>query len=371
MRPKREQMRIAVDASSLLTRHPRGEGRTLLRLYEEIAQIRPDWSFVFFGTQAADSAEELNDRIPRCEICAFEMPGFRWNLWENLGLPLAAWRSGADLLHCASSGAPFWSPLPLVMTVHDVIPLIMNDGMDEKGVKRFRARLSAGLRQSRSVIAVSHHTRLDLTKVMDADQTKIKVVHWGADSNSSSFVSRAASSVVLGFGGGGSLRKNTPAIVSMFAKVAACDPAATLVVLGVTDATQREQLQALIDRLGLEARVTLLGYVADAELERFFKEAACLVYVSLYEGFGLPPLEAMVHGMPVVASDRSSIPEVIGDAGILVDPENIDHIAEAVLSLLHNSLRHEQLSEKAWARAQQFSWRKTAEATASIFEAIT
>ena len=179
-------MRIAVDASSLLARHPRGEGRSLLRLYEEIAKIRPDWSFVFFGTQIPQSVDEIRARIPRCEIRTFEMPGFRWNLWENLGLPIAAWRSSADLLHCASSGAPIWSPLPVVMTVHDVIPLIMDDGMDSNGVKRFRTQLSAGLRQSRSVIAVSDNTRRDLTRVMNADPDKIEVVHWGADSDSAS-----------------------------------------------------------------------------------------------------------------------------------------------------------------------------------------
>lgn len=361
-------MRIAVDASSLLTRHPRGEGRSLLRLYEEIARIRPDWSFVFFGTQAASSAEEIQDRVPHCEIRTFEIPGFRWNLWENLGLPIAAWRSGADLLHCASSGAPIWSSLPIVMTVHDIIPMIMDDGMDSNGVKRFRARLSAGLRQSKSVIAVSEHTRLDLARVMDADPDNIKVVHWGADSNSASFAGRPASGIVLGLGGGGAVRKNTPALVRMFSKVSAGDTKARLVILGVTDATQRNQLQELIGQLELEGRVSLMGYVSDAELETFYKEAACLVYVSLYEGFGLPPLEVMVHGMPVVASNRSSIPEVVGNAGILVDPENIDEIADAVLSLLHDEALHRQLSEKSWQRARQFSWRSTAEKTVSIFE---
>jgi len=363
-------MRIAVDASSLLARHPRGEGRSLLRLYEEIARIRPDWSFVFFGTQAAKSADEIHARIPHCEIRTFEMPGFRWNLWENLGLPIAAWQSGANLLHCSSSGAPIWSPLPMVMTVHDVIPLIMNDGMNDDGVKRFRQRLAAGLRQSRSVIAVSEHTRLDLIRVMQANPDKIKVVHWGADSNPTAFDDdKPTTGLVLGFGGGGAIRKNTPAMVHMFAKVATQHPTARLVILGVTDATQRIQLQNLIDTLALQGRASLMGYVSDAELEQFYKEATCLVYISLYEGFGLPPLEVMVHGVPVVASNRSSIPEVVGDAGILVDPENIDEIADAVLSLLHNHALRHQLSEKAWQRARQFSWRNTAEKTIAIFEA--
>lgn len=363
-------MRIAVDASSLLARHPRGEGRSLLRLYEEIARIRPDWRFVFFGTQAVKSADEIRARIPNSEIRTFEMPGFRWNLWENLGLPIAAWQAGANLLHCSSSGAPIWSPLPMVMTVHDVIPLIMNDGMNEGGVKRFRQRLAAGLRQSRSVIAVSEHTRLDLVRVMQANPDKIKVVHWGADSNPGAFDNdKPRTGLVLGFGGGGAIRKNTPAMVHMFAKVASQHPTARLVILGVTDATQRNQLQNLIDRLALQGRVSLMGYVSDAELEQYYKEATCLVYISLYEGFGLPPLEVMVHGVPVVASNRSSIPEVVGDSGILVDPENIDEVADAVLSLLDNQALHRRLSEKAWQRAREFSWRNTAEKTVSIFEA--
>lgn len=363
-------MRIAVDASSLLTRHPRGEGKSLLRLYEEIACIRPGWRFIFFGTRETDaSTQAILDRIPRCEIRTFELPGFRWNLWENLGLPIAARLAGADLLHCASSGAPIWSPVPVVMTVHDVIPLIMGDGMDHKGIKRFRTRLSAGLRQSRSVIAVSEHTRLDLARVMNADVDKVRVVHWGADSNQAPFADRPSTGTVLGLGGGGSVRKNTPALVRMFARVAAHDPAARLVILGVTDGAQRNQLQELTSQLSLENRVSLMGYVSDEELRKFYQEATCLVYASLYEGFGLPPLEVMVHGMPVVASNRSSIPEVVGDAGILVDPEDIDEMADAVLSLLHNQALYQKLSAKAWQRARQFNWRDTAEKTVSIFEA--
>ncbi|MHB0975182.1 MAG: glycosyltransferase family 4 protein [Thiobacillus sp.] len=363
-------MRIAVDASSLLTRHPRGEGKSLLRLYEEIARIRPGWSFVFFGTQETEaSASAIRERIPRCQIRTFELPGFRWNSWENLGLPIAAWRAGADLLHCASSGSPLWSPLPVVMTVHDVIPLIMDDGMDARTVRRFRTRLQAGMRLARRVIAVSENTRRDLIRVMGANPDKIEVAHWGADAVSETYQERPATGTILGFGGGGAVRKNTPALVRMFAKVAAGDPAARLVILGATDTRQKATLKELIGQLRLEGRVSLLGYVPDEELDRLYREAACLVYISLYEGFGLPPLEVMVHGMPVVASDRSSIPEVVGDAGILVDPEDTDAIANAVLHLLHDQAFRRQLSEKAWQRAREFSWRTTAEKTVSILEA--
>ena len=364
-------MRIAVDASSLLTHHPRGEGKSLLRLYEEIARIRPGWRFVFFGTQETESAAQaIRARIPHCEIRTFELPGFRWNLWENLGLPIAAWRAGADLLHCASSGSPVWAPLPIVMTVHDVIPLLMDDGLSDLAVRHFRIRLRAGMRLARRVIAVSENTRHDLARVMGVDPDKIDVVHWGADAVSETRKERPTTGTVLAFGGGGAVRKNTPALVRMFAKVAAEDPHAKLVVLGATDTRQQATLQELIREMQLEERVSLLGYVSDEELDRLYREAACLVYISLYEGFGLPPLEVMVHGMPVVASNRSSIPEVVGDAGILVDPENLAEIADAVLRLLHDQTFRDQLSEKAWQRARAFSWRHTAEQTATLFEEL-
>jgi glycosyltransferase involved in cell wall biosynthesis len=360
-------MRIAVDASSLLARHPRGEGRTLLRLYQELARIRPDWSFVLFGTQAPEVTDEIRSLIPNSKICTFHLPGFRWNLWENIGLPLAAWRSGANLLHCASSGSPCWSPLPIVMTVHDVIPLFMDDGMGPKGVRRFRTRLMSGLRQSRAIISVSHHTKSDLILYTGVSPNKIKVVHWGVDSDSNSYSERPISKKVLGFGGG-SIRKNTPAMVEMFAKVVAREPEAELIIVGLTDSTYHQKIESIVSQLGLQRKVNLMGYLTDIELNRLIKEAGCLVYISLYEGFGLPPLEVMVRGIPVVASNRSSIPEILGDACLLVDPEDTNEIAVAVLSVLQDRSIHRDLSEKAWHRARKFSWRKTAEQTAAIFE---
>lgn len=362
-------MKIAIDASSLLTAHPRGEGRSLLRLYEEIARIRPEWKFVFIGERMSASANDIQDRVPRSEIRTLDLPGYRWNLWEEIALPYLAWRSGANLLHCASSGSPRWSPIPLILTVHDVIPLLMDDGLSPEDVDRFRARLSAGVRQGRRIIAVSDCTRKDLAQQMALDAKKVDVVYWGADSVPQQPDTKDLKrNIILAFGGGGAKRKNTPALIRAFERIHRTDSQARLVVLGVSDAQQRAQLQNLVDELSLSDRVDLKRYVSDAEMANFFRDAVCLVYISLYEGFGLPPLEAMAKGLPVVASDRSSIPEVVGDAGLLVDPDNIDEIAEATLKLIQNTELREDLSIRAWKRAQQFSWRTTAEQTASVFE---
>lgn len=361
-------MRVAVDASSLLTLHPRGEGKSLLRLYEEIAKLRTHWSFVFIGERMSDSARLIKERIPRSEIYVIDVPGYRWNLWENLGLPFAAWRNRAQVLHCASSGTPFWSPLPIVMTVHDVIPLIMDDGHTQANVARFRSRLGAGIRRAAKIITVSENTRDDLIRLMRPNPTKLEVIHWGTDPSSHAPPEHGRPrNLVLGFGGG-STRKNTLNLIRMFAKVAKHRPSAELIILGVSDPTQQLQLRSLMTELGLQNNAKLLGYVPDAELEVYYQNAACLAYVSLYEGFGLPIVEAMAKGIPVVASDRSSIPEVVGDAGLLVDPENIEEGAEAIIMLLADEALHNKLSHNAWQRARQFSWTATAEKTASALE---
>jgi glycosyltransferase involved in cell wall biosynthesis len=362
---------IAVDASSLLTDRPRGEGRSLLRLYEEIAKLRPRWRIVLFGTRAAGSASEIRARIPNCSIRTLEVPGYRWNLWENVGLPMLAWLSGADLLHCASSGTPFWSPVPVVMTVHDVIPLIMDDGGDSHTVQRFKTRLFAGVRLAKRVIAVSDNTRLDLAKTTNVDPAAIEVVHWGADQLPvcGHTVSRS-SKIVLGFGGGGATRKNLPAVLQMFAMVVRKVPDARLIIVGATNKVECAQLEKRLFDLAIQDRVELRGYVPDSELATLYAEASCLVYLSLYEGFGLPPLEAMVHGIPVVASNRSSIPEVVADAGLLVDPENAREAADAVLRLLENASLRQRLSNAAVERATLFSWRRAAEETVAIFEEV-
>jgi glycosyltransferase involved in cell wall biosynthesis len=363
-------MRIAIDASSLLTRHPRGEGKTLLRLYQEIARIRPGWRFVFLGMQETDSAAEIRRRIPGSVIRSFDLPGYRWNLWENIGLPFAAWSSGADLLHCSSSSTPSWSLVPMVMTVHDVIPLLMDDGASTAGAARFRRGLSAGVRKAKKIITVSENSHRDLIRLMHPAADKVTVVHWGIDLPPSPPIPAEHNDrhLVLGFGGGGSRRKNTPTLIRMFAKVAAAHPTASLCVLGVSDARQRAELQTLVEQCSLQARVNLEGYVSDAELESYYARAACLVYISLYEGFGLPPLEAMAHGVPVVASNRSSVPEVVGSAGTLVDPEHIEDIAAATLGILEDRNLRSRLAELAWQQAHHFTWRETAEKTVAVFE---
>lgn len=365
-------MKVGVDARSLLSSKPRGEGKSLLRLYREIARLRPDWEIVFFAQGSAQSAQSL-DAI-RTKI--FDLLGFRLNTWENLGLPWQAWRERLDVLHCSSSSAPRYAPVPIVMTVHDVIPLVANDGWSGAETARFAKQLRYGLSSAHSVIAVSQHTKNDLLRLFQADPKKIRVVHWGIDLPAPVAAGEAAGTLagaqirkpfVMAFGGA-ARRKNTATTIAALAHAAKSRPDLQLVLIGVTGNQTRQDLAAQAAQSGLH-NVIFLDYVSEAMLESIYAEAECLVYASLYEGFGLPVLEAMSRGVAVVTSNVSSLPEVAGDAAVLVDPQDNAAIAAAVLAVCNDPQLKHRLQQQGLARAQNFNWHTTALATVEALEA--
>lgn len=359
-------MRIGIDATSLLCTEPRGEGKSLLRLYQEIAHLRPDFSFVLFGIRRP-GIPEAAPLIPNARVVLFDCPGFRWNAWENVGLPWQTWRERIDVLHCASSGAPLWSPKPAVMTVHDLIPLLFDDGQTAAMRRAFHRRLSHGMRYARTVIAVSENTRRDLAASFPTSTTPVKVIYWGSDPPTDSPDRPVTAPYVLVLGGEAP-RKNTLATLRVFAQVAPSFPNLKLVIIGLGRTEIRNRIQTLAVEYGVLDRLIMPGFVSEQLLEAYYHHAACLCYLSLYEGFGLPLLEAMAHGVPVIASNCTSIPEVVGDGGICVNPDDLDGAAKAMTRLLADSAAWKAFSERARLQANRFSWQTTALETIKVLQ---
>jgi glycosyltransferase involved in cell wall biosynthesis len=364
-------LKVAIDARSLLTGHPRGEGRSLRRLYQEIAALRPDWEFRLYGERGEGSGIQAKNVTER----AYQVPGFRFNLWENVALPLAARQWGAGVIHSTSSSSPRFPLLPVVMTVHDIIPLVFDDGQSKAATDRFRTQLEHGLRTARAIIAVSHHTKRDLLTHFNVDPDRIRVIHWGIDMPASLPVDRTSSAVTLVPGthipylfafGGDARRKNTETVIRAFARLPATGPA--LVLVGLDSATAHARYGALAAQLGCASRVVMLGYVDDETVRNLLDQAVALLYVSLYEGFGLPAIEAMASGVPVIASNTTSIPEVVSDSAMLVDPLNPLEIADAMSLLIAEPRRRADLIEMGISRARTFRWQTTAERTVEALE---
>lgn len=368
-------MRVGVDARAALAATRRGEGKALLRLYGEISRLRPDWEIFFYGYPGGQPSG-----IGNVQERLFDVPGFRFNLWENLALPAYARFDRLDVLHCAGSSAPrFTAGIPVVMTVHDVIPLIYSDGGTPRQVHQFERQIRYGLARASTVIAVSEATKADIVRLFDVQAEKVRVVYWGCDSAGPAPDRQKATAdsrldrlgiprhYVMALGGGAP-RKNTDRLIAAFGRVAQGIADVDLVLVGADNSQIRDRFKSLAEEAGVGDRIIILGFVDDYDLAELYDNTLCLLYPSLYEGFGLPILEAMTRGAPVIASDRSSIPEVAGSAALLIDPENELALSEALINMLSDETLRNKLAALGRERATRFSWRRTAEATADILE---
>lgn len=362
----RNLLKLGVDARSLLCREPRGEGKSLLRLYQEIRRLRPDIEVVFFGDKTSrDYDRELPQGI---SVIAINLPGERFSAWENFYFPVAATLLGCQVLHCTSSGAPFWSMQPQLLTIHDLIPLCFDDGHSEKEKRHFLKRLSNGLRKSKQIITVSAHTRKDLLGAFPDLHTQVNVIHWGSDR----IVQQAQKSIVespyLIIFGGEANRKNTQYSLDRYLAAAAQLPKLKLVMVGINSPRLRETVIQLAEQRGLSESVILPGFVSESELDTLISNATALLYLSLYEGFGLPVLEAIERGVPVIASNRTSIPEVLEEAIGCFPLENPQAIEQAIIDLVTNPgerMRWQSEQKKVLAR---FDWKETAAQTIRALE---
>lgn len=301
-------------------------------------------------------------------------------LWRELVYyPLVVGRraraTGAELLHCPSQLGPVRRSLPLVMTVHDVLPLRFPELFTRVNATHMRLMAKAVLPRADRVITGSAFTRAELVELVGVPVDRIEVVPYASGPRfRPGEPDRERLRARFGLGGRyvvcvGTLepRKNLVAALRAFRHVAAEHDDLTLAVVG----GQGWRNEAFERELEQDAgRVVSTGHVSDEELAGLYAGAECLVFPSLSEGFGFPVLEAMACGTPVVSSDRTSLPEVVGDAGLLVDPEDDEQIAAALARILASPQLAADLRERGLRQAARFSWDACADATVEIYRRV-
>ena len=284
-------------------------------------------------------------------------------LWVQTGLRWRVRRARPRVLLNLMPEGLLAPGLPQVTTVHDLLPLLYPAEYPRQQYY-FRHYVPAVLRASRAVIVISESTRRDLLRFYDVPSEKVHVVLSGYDAER--FVP-GASAIEAGpdpyllYVGNVMPHKNLPRLVEAFALVARRLPV-RLVLRGWGRPRRVQALRERIAALGLEARVDWRPYAADEELLALYQGARALVLPSLYEGFGLTALEAMACGTPVVAARVSSIPEVVGEAAVLVDPLDPESIAAGLGRILTEDSLCKDLRERGLERARHFSWEATARA---------
>ncbi|HSZ70449.1 MAG TPA: glycosyltransferase family 1 protein [Solirubrobacteraceae bacterium] len=294
----------------------------------------------------------------------------QWVFGEQALLPRLGRRAGVQLMHSLASTAPARGSFCSVVTVHDLIYERVPEAHAGLRARGLRVIVPLGLRRARRILAVSRSTREDLVELLGVARERIDVVPQGVGVvRRAHALDEAATRARFALGERRVLlslsakrpHKNLLALIGALARIPA--ERRPLLVLPGYATWHEAQLREHASSLGLERDVRFEGWVSAAELEGLWALADAFLYPSLYEGFGLPVLEAMARGVPVACADASSLPEVAGDAALLFDPHSEERIAAAVECLLGDPALVERLRAKGLQRVRQFTWERTARLT--------
>ena len=291
-----------------------------------------------------------------------------------LGMPLAIRAARCDLLHVTYI-APPRPGCPTIVTVHDLSYLAHPEWLSARVRFVLSTLVARSVRAAARVIAISDFTKQDLVARYGLAPDKIAVVPLAAgvefaplpDAASRPLPGGVREPFILGVGNL-EPRKNLATLIDAFAELVRQRSFAGQLVIAGKAKYRSQEAAGAVARLGLEDRVVFTGFVDDATLRILYNRAALFVYPSLYEGFGLPLLEAMASGCPVVANQATAIPETAGDAAILVDASSAAKLAQAMARVLGDPDLARGLSRKGLARASMFSWLRTAELTRRVYE---
>jgi glycosyltransferase involved in cell wall biosynthesis len=364
-------LRIAIDCRTV-TAPKTGDRTYALNLIRGLASVDAENRYLLY---TAEPTEQTDLGRPNMEPVVLPADPTWW--WTPIAFPADLARSAVSAAHVQYIIPPR-SPVPMITTIHDVAFRRYPGLFPLKHRILLNTLVPLSAWRAAKVITGSESTRRDLVEFYHLAPEKIAVTPYAADASYAPKDREAARRAVRDrFGvkapfilavGVLQPRKNLARLVEAFAAIAREVPH-RLVLVG-KEGWAYDDLQAAIARAGLGSRIVFTGYVPDADLPGFYNAADVFVYPSLYEGFGLPPLEAMQCGTPVIAGDTSSLPEVVGDAGILVDPRDSSKIAAALVDLLRDKNARARLRAFGLERAKRFSWEETARQTVAVYREV-
>ncbi len=304
--------------------------------------------------------------------------------WEQVGLPRAARRAGVDLVHVPYFAAPLRRDRPYVVTIHDLVPLVLPVYANSRPMRLYLRLARVSAPRAELILTDSAHSARDISRLLRVPAARIRVIPLAADERLRPLppddpTIRAAREK-YGLAGpfifnvaGLDVRKNQAALIRAFALARPLLPPGARLVIGGAAHTRHPDrypdLAAVVAEAGVGEWTVFTGRISDEEKLALLNAAALYVDASLYEGFGLSPLEAMRCGTPVICADRSSLPEVVDDGGLLVDPSP-EKLAAAMTFVLGTPHKREELRHRALEVAARFSWGRTAEATLAAYREV-
>ena len=391
-------MRIAING--LFLQHPAtGTGQYSLHLLDALAAREDGHTYSVFVDPGGFRPAGLGKRVTFREAASWPPAGaLRKLLAEQVGFPADCRRLGARVAHVPYFAPPLVRPCPVVVTVHDLITLLFPEYSASTAARAYNALVSAAARRADAVIADSQHSARDIVRLLGVPERRVRVVYLATEPRFRPAERQEDLDGVrrryglperfIFYIGGLNRHKNLGVLLKAFAAVRQRLPYAyTLAIAGRAQGSNPAvfpDLRQQAGDLGLSVSeqdgnghaggapcdVRFLRFVPEEDKPLLYAAADLFVFPSLYEGFGLPPLEAMACGTPVVCSRAASLPEIVGDGGLLVDPADVGALAEAMRAVLADETMRSGLRARGLAQAARFSWRRTADETVAVYESL-
>ncbi len=376
-------MKIGIDAS-LVVGEKAGVGFYTACLLEALAaldQVNDYVLYPFFYHVFDPRFKELKPPASNFSVRFSRLPE-KWTryLWFRSGIPRHWLLGPADVLHSTTYCCPRRHTGKLVMTIYDISFIHYPEHHTEANRVHCLKGTLDGASMADRIIAISEHTKRDLIEYLNIPEDRVVVTPLAARKEFKPRPPEEARAYAMDRWGlnspyllsVGTLepRKNIRRLIGAFCSLPRDIRDNYQLVIAGGKGWLSSDIYRTVTDMGMESRIQFLGYVPEPDLPWLYCGATCFIYPSLYEGFGLPPLEAMAAGIPVIASNTSSMPEVLGNAGILVDPGSEEDIGSSVIKVLSNSDLRREMSNKGISRSALFSWEKTAAQTLKVYESL-
>lgn len=382
-------MKIAIDISPLTRQKKTGIENYVFNLCKNLPLIDKKNEYILFANsyghyqQLQKAVEEIGvSNYQNMSMKVSKVPGSVLKLmWKYLSVPSSEQMIGnIDIFHATDRLDMPLKKSKLVVTIFDMIPLIFKEFLTKDAARYFKDYFDRVIPMADMIISISYCTKTDILKYFDIPEEKVKVIPLAASVNYKRIQEKGLIEKVknryginkkyLLYVGVLDPRKNLINLIKAYNDLPVHTKRDYQLLLCGKKSWYYEEIIRTVRELHLEEKVIFTGYIPEKNMSILLNAAEIFVYPSFYEGFGLPPLEAMACGTPVITSNTSSIPEVVGDAGILVNPDNVAELSDAIFKVLSDESLKIQLSEKSVIQAKKFSWEMTARKTVEVYNQI-
>ena len=370
-------MKIGIEAQRIFRKNKHGMDYVVLQEIKELQQMETSHEFYVFVKPGEDHCVESSKNV---HIIELQCPSYP--LWEQWALPRAAKHYSIELLHCTSNTAPLWCDIPLVLTLHDIIFLEPRDKQNHSLYQNMgwlyrRLDVPRILDKCRRIITVSNFEMENIITKLRIPRERMAMIYNGYNEwfqpmqdMHEVYKKYIPEKGFFFFLGNTDPKKNTERTLVAYSNYLNRSQVKRQLLMADLDP---EYLNGIIERNHIEnirEHIVMPGYIVNSDLPYIYNNAFAFLYTSLRESFGIPLLEGMACGVPVITSNTSSMPEIGGKDAILINPEHSDEITDVMLKLETDNAFYEKQKEIGLERAKLFSWRKTAEQLLKLYEEV-